>query len=89
MSDWFKDKYILRAEHQHIVAYYKKLVVQLHGKARELQAQLESMTGGKSDAARPHGARPEPEHEVEQTEHHGDNVIRVDFRQRLSARSRY
>ena len=42
MTQWLNERYISRVEHQKVVAYYKKLVVQLHGKVRELQAQAET-----------------------------------------------
>ena len=42
MTQWLNERYISRVEHQKVVAYYKKLVVQLHGKVRELQAQTET-----------------------------------------------
>ena len=49
MTQWLQERYISRAEHQQIVAYYKKLVVQLYGALRDLRAQADhppAKTGG-------------------------------------------
>jgi hypothetical protein len=42
MAEWFHERYISRAEHQQIVDYYKKLVVQLHRKVKELRVLVDS-----------------------------------------------
>lgn len=42
MAEWFDERYISRIEHQQIVEYYKKVVVQLHRKVKELRAIVDA-----------------------------------------------
>ena len=79
MTQWLNERYISRVEHQKVVAYYKKLVVQLHGKVRELQAQAETP----AQAAPPQIRRPPADTDDRATETgtigRNGNVIRVTF----------
>ena len=82
MTQWLNERYISRVEHQKVVAYYKKLVVQLHGKVRELQAQAETP----AHAAPPQFRQPPAgtdDREMETgTVGRKGNVIRVTFGRR-------
>ncbi|MBX9455821.1 MAG: DUF2730 domain-containing protein [Rhizobium sp.] len=80
MTQWFDERYITRGEHQEIVAYYRKLVAQLHRKVSDLRTQV--------DAQAAHIGAAQPVNEVEAVgspadtaaDVGGGNVIRVDFR---------
>lgn len=82
MTQWFDERYISRGEHQEIVAYYRKLVAQLHRKVTDLRVQVDAQ------AAQIRLIQPLEDVEVadatEETEPvaDGDNVIRIDFRRR-------
>lgn len=76
MVEWFQERYVSREEHQNVVAYYKKLVVQLHGTVLELRSQLDDQT--KVPMADHTVADDQDEISAENT--YTYNVVRVDFR---------
>lgn len=85
MVEWFHERYIARAEHQEIVDYYKKLVVQLHRKVSELREQIDSQLDAAEMAGHqptraffPPGPAPEP--------HYGGNVVSFEAHRQARAR---
>ena len=84
MTEWFQERYISRAEHKEIVAYYAKLVAQLYRQVTELRAAsadaqaIDSMIAlGKLKAER------EMRKTVQDLSGAPDsNVVAVDFRKR-------
>ena len=79
MTQWLNERYISRVEHQKVVAYYKKLVVQLHGKVRELQAQAETPALAASPQFRQPPVGPDDRAIETGTVGRNGNVIRVTF----------
>jgi len=83
MVEWFHERYISRTEHQEIVDYYKKLVVQLHRKVCELRAHVDiavdaaEMAGHQPARRVPPGPAAQPDY--------GGNVISFDTRRRARA----
>lgn len=75
MTHWLHERYISRAEHQEIVAYYKRLVVQLYGNVRTLRAQADGMADTddlqQAKTQTQPAAKPSPG---------GANVVHVEFR---------
>lgn len=80
MVEWFQEKYISREEHQSVVAYYRKLVVQLHGHVRELRAQVEALAGLLPEQEDLVIAADEPARIEAPTIRQEGNVIWYDFR---------
>jgi len=78
MTKWLLDRYISRSEHQDIVAYYKRLVVHMHGRIRELQA--DSVVG--DDTIEIAGPPPPIAFEEIPEIAPEDNIVNVDFRRR-------
>jgi hypothetical protein len=88
MTQWINERYITRCEHQEVVAYYRKLVLQLYGKVKQLRTEVESQ----SLPAGPPGITPATGHQDAATPVSGpapysaepsrDNVIHFDFRRR-------
>lgn len=76
MNEWFQQRYISRAEHDEVVAYYRKLVAQLHQKNREKCVEADAQA---LENAVDHRRRLE-EREIRRSS--GRNVITVDFRRR-------
>lgn len=80
MNQRFDELYIRRCEHQQIVAFYKKLVVQMYRKLKTMQAgadgeqprKADETTAGDAPATHP----PLPERT------RACNVVRVDFSRR-------
>lgn len=72
MAKFFSDRYITREEHQEIVAYYRKLVAELHCKVQALRKEAEA-PADMGEALRDRGP-------VEHQTSHGTNVVRVNFR---------
>ncbi|WP_337181367.1 hypothetical protein [Shinella sp.] len=77
MNQRFDELYIRRCEHQQIVAFYKKLVVQMYRKLKTMQAGADGAQPRKADDAATGGAPashpPAPERKQ------ACNVVRVDF----------
>ena len=85
MVEWFHERYIARAEHQEIVDYYKKLVVQLHRKVSELRAHIDNEVDAAEMAGRQPGRAgfpPGPMPEVV----YGGNVVSFESHRRARAR---
>jgi hypothetical protein len=80
MVEWFHERYIARAEHQEIVDYYKKLVVQLHRKVCELRTHVDIAVAAAELAGQQPGSGsssgPTPQ------QHYGGNVISFETRRR-------
>jgi len=57
MVEWFHERYIARTEHEQVVDYYKKLVVQLHRKVSELRAHIDTLPSGGFDFDGPQAGR--------------------------------
>ena len=79
MNEWFQQRYISRAEHDEVVAYYRKLVAQLHQKIREKCVETDAQT---LESVVDHRRRLE---ERESRRSYGQNVIAVDFKRRRKA----
>lgn len=84
MTEWFHERYISRAEHEEVVAYYAKLVAQLYRQVTELKAA--GVDAQAIDRIIAHGKR-KAEREIRRaTEEFPDerasNVLFVDFRNR-------
>lgn len=73
MPNLFNERYISREEHQEIVAYYKKLVAELHCKVQVLRKAAEASTDLRQ-ALRTPVTEPTPRTA------YVSNVINVDFR---------
>jgi len=85
MNKWLHERYISRAEHQEIVAYYKRLVGQLYGKVRDLRAQADDAPMKKADGGGllpKERSKAQPQTAVEPIPG-GGNVIYFDFRRGL------
>ncbi|MGB3875867.1 MAG: hypothetical protein WA980_08455 [Shinella zoogloeoides] len=78
MSQRFDELYIRRCEHQQIIAFYKKLVVKMYRKLREMQAGNEAASGVDIPAV---GSAPPSAFAAGQA----PNVVRVDFHRRAKA----
>jgi len=78
MSQRFDELYIRRCEHQQIIAFYKKLVVQMYRKLKEMQAGIDAAGGAGIPAA---GSEPPNLF----THGRAPNIVRVDFRRRAKA----
>lgn len=78
MNQRFDELYIRRCEHQQIIAFYKKLVVQMYRKLKEMQAGSEAASGDDIPAV----SSPPPSPFAAG---HAPNVVRVDFRRRAKA----
>jgi hypothetical protein len=80
MTQWFQERYISRGEHQQVVDFYRKLVVQLHRKLKEMRAAHDLDT---VETAIAQVRAPNPPAGVAATpRNYGDNVIRLDLRRR-------
>lgn len=83
MVEWFHERYISRGEHREVVEYYRKLVVQLHRKVRDLRAQVDAQA---LDAVIEHSRRLAERESQRSTDapsrEYGGNVVRLDFRRR-------
>ena len=84
MTEWFRQRYIERTEHEQIVAYYTRLVAELYRQVRELRAvgieidAIDSIVRHEQHKA---------EREIRRTMPDGDgghrqNVIHLDFTRR-------
>jgi hypothetical protein len=86
MVEWFHERYISRAEHQEIVDYYKKLVVQLHRKVSELRAHIDTQVDAAAmDDDRPDKATVPPGPTLPHC--YGGNVISFESRRRSRTRT--
>lgn len=77
MTQWFQERYISRGEHQQVVDFYKKLVVQLHRKLKEMRVEqdvdaVDTAITQARPATSPSGLDAPPRI-------YGDNVIRLDL----------
>jgi hypothetical protein len=79
MNEWFQQRFISRAEHDEVVAYYRKLVARLHQQVREKCAETDAHV---LESVVDHRRRLE-ERELHRS--YGENVIAVDFRRRTRA----
>lgn len=77
MVEWFQERYITRDEHQSIIAYYRKLVAQLHGNVRELRAQILLLT---DDTVVPEDPMAQEQAVATPRLRRDGNVIHFDFR---------
>ena len=76
MNEWFLQRFIPRAEHDEVVAYYRKLVARLHQQVHEKRVETDARA---LESVVNHGRRLE-EREIRQS--YAQNVIAVDFRRR-------
>jgi len=76
MNEWFQQRFISRAEHDEVVAYYRKLVARLHQQVHEKCVETD---GQALEGAVDHRRRL-AEREIRRSS--GQNVIAVDFRHR-------
>lgn len=76
MNEWFKQRFISRAEHDEVVAYYRKLVARLHQQVHEKCVETDAKA---LESAVDHRGRLE---ERELRRSYGQNVIAVDFGRR-------
>ena len=79
MTRLLDERYILRSEHQQIIAYYKKLIVQMHRKLGALRDQVHAMPPVVGVSA---AVAAEPFLERFHAPAPPANVTRVDFRLR-------
>lgn len=85
MNEWFHERYIDRAEHEQVVAYYSKLVAQLYGQLKQLRAAdpglaaLDALAAYDRDTP---SAVPERVDRPSPATGGEDNVITVDFTRR-------
>jgi hypothetical protein len=86
MSQGFKDRYILRSEHQEIVDFYRKLVAQLHVKVCEARSHVDAQS---LDQAIDHAQRLTERREARAALTDRGNVIRIDFRRQGAASDRH
>lgn len=83
MTEWFKERYIPRDEHERIVDYYRNLVAQLHVKVREARIRVDADV---LDAAVEHSRRLADRSAPQAQAPGGVNVIRVDFGRRRGSK---
>lgn len=76
MTEWFKQRYISRHEHQQVVEYYRKLVANLQVTICELKSQVDAQN---IDSMFEIGRR-KVEKELRKRAEYDDNVVRLDFR---------
>lgn len=78
MTEWFKQRYISREEHEQVVEYYRKQVAQLYQKLSELRIIHDAQN---LDAVVAHSRRiAERELRKSRRDDGRDNVVSVDFR---------
>ena len=84
MTQWFRERYVERTEHDRIVAYYAKLVAQLYRQVKELRAAgLEIEAIGAIVQHEQHKAEREIRRAAQASRNVQDhNVITVDFSRR-------
>jgi hypothetical protein len=84
MTEWFHERYISRAEHEEIVAYYAKLVAQLYRQVTELRAAgVDAQAIDRIIAHGKHKAERETRRAIEKfPDERGSNIVVVDFRNR-------
>lgn len=84
MTEWFRERYVERNEHDRIVAYYAKLVAQLYAQVKELRAAgIEIEAIGAIVQHEQHKAEREIRRAMQASgDTAGQNVITVDFRRR-------
>ena len=89
MTEWFHERYISRAEHEEVVAYYGKLVAQLYRQLKDLRTAgidtqaIDSISmHGKHKAEREMRRAAEASPGPDFQQEFGGNVIVVDFRKR-------
>jgi len=84
MVEWFHERYISRAEHQEIVDYYKKLVVQLHRKVSELKAHIDLQVDAAAAGGQPAGRAVFPPGPMPVRDY-GGNVVSFEAHRRARA----
>ena len=76
MNEWFQQRFISRAEHDEVVAYYRKLVARLHQQVHEKCVE----TDGQALESVVDHRRRLAEREIRRSS--AQNVIAVDFRRK-------